>query len=113
MYKAQILSSTQLNSSGDTSTTVTNLRYIYNYCVHVNITAAANTSGPPTVKLQGSNDNSNWADISGTSNNITGTGTILINRVDDAFKYVKAVFTLGGSDDITVDVLITGREQKV
>jgi len=114
MFKQRTLASTQLTSSEDgTTSEVVNLRYIYNYTYHIQVTDASDTSGPPSVKLQGSNDKVNWQDISGTSNNITSTGAILINRVDDGFKYSRAIFSTGGTDDITVTILVTGRENRV
>ena len=110
MYKAQILSSQQIDQ--DTlSTESTNLRYIDNYAVQVDVTAV-NSPTDFSVKLQGSNDDEHWNDISGTSNNITGTGPILINQVDDGFKYVRAQFNRT-SGTVTASILITGRERRV
>lgn len=109
MHKEQILSSQTISSN--TNSSVVNLRLIDNYAVQVNVTAVSSPSGG-NVKLQGSNDNSNWSDLSGTSNSISATGTILINRVDDGFKYIRAVFEIS-SGSYTADAVLTGRERKV
>lgn len=116
MYKARVLDSTQLTSSENgTTTSAQNIRNFVGYCFHIDVTDATDTSGPPTVKLQGSNigdsDAKHWQDLSGTSTNITATGAILINRDADHFKYVRAVFNTSGTDDITATVLFTGREE--
>lgn len=110
MYKAQMLAS-QVVDQDTLSTESTNLRYIDNYAVQVHTSAVSSPVGF-SVKLQGSNDDTNWVDISGTSNNVTGTGTIIINRVDDGFKYVRAQVNRT-SGTITSSILITGRERRI
>lgn len=86
----------------------------------VDITAAAGggthtvavTALSAAVKLQASNDDSNWADISGSSNNITATSVININVASAGYKYVRAVYThTAGALDL--DVYITGKERRI
>jgi hypothetical protein len=109
MLKSQLLASTEITAATNSSAQL--LKYADNYAVQV-VTSAVDTPVSASVKLQGSNDNSNWADIANTSNNITGTGNILINQQDVGYKYVRAAFAIS-SGSITSSVIITGKEREV
>lgn len=108
MYKAVILSSQTVNSA--TNSTSTKLKYIETFAVQVDISSSSSPSGA-SVKLQASNDDSNWIDISGTSNNITADGNILINVTDAGYKYVRAAFAISSGSFVAV-ATITGKENR-
>lgn len=76
-----------------------------------------------TMKLQGSNDFgtnvlngnnptlgvTNWTDITGSSQSITGAGTGVYNAVNDLFRWIKVVYTaVSGSGSISVRVNAKG-----
>lgn len=57
------------------------------------------------VKLQASNDNTNWSDISGTSTTLTAAGNTIWNIIDPFYKYIRFVYTpSAGATDLTVTV---------
>jgi hypothetical protein len=45
-----------------------------------------------TVKLQGSNDNSNWEDITDMSASVSGAGSDLMEIINPAFRYLRAFY---------------------
>lgn len=64
-----------------------------------------------SVKLQSSNDNSNWVDVANTSTNYTASGSIMFDVADPGYKYVRPSFThTAGQADI--ETIITGRDDR-
>lgn len=62
-----------------------------------------------SVKVQGSNDNSNFVDISGTSTNITATGNILTIVTDAGYRWARVVYTMTAGQ-ISMDTIVAGKE---
>lgn len=104
--KQRLLESTLLNS--DTNTASIRLRWIEHAAVQVIISAV--TGPTASVKLQASNDATNWNDLSGTSNSITSTGNFVISQANIGYKHLRAAFTVSAGD-ITAEVIVTGREK--
>jgi len=84
----------------------------------VDITAAAGTGthtltataiAGGVVKVQGSNDQSNWSDITSATANITATGVSLINVVDAGYKWARAHVTLTAGR-INCAIIAAGKE---
>lgn len=77
---------------------------------------ATHTFTPTTlntnVKLQASDDDTNWADISGTSTNITSSSTTIFNQASVGYKYVRAVIT-HTSGQVDIVSYITGKERRI
>ena len=109
MYKATILTSQTLSAA--TNTVSTRLRYIKGASVQVSVSAVSSPVGQ-SVKLQASNDNTNWVDISGTANNITAISEIMMNVSDIGFKWLRAAF-LRTSGTVTVSAIIVGKEHNL
>lgn len=109
MYKAKLLEFTNITAA--TNSTSQKLRYINTYSVQVNTSAVSTPSGA-SVKLQSSNDATNWSDIAGTSNNITAVSNVVINVADAGYKYVRAVFSIS-SGSITTEVIFVGKEHNL
>lgn len=93
--KVQNLASAAVMTSNVTSSSQP-LQQIFGYAIAAVITSSAAVSG--TLKLQASIDNSNFADIVGSSQTIITTGTFFYNVTDVMYPYVRAVWTDGGSD---------------
>ena len=72
------------------------------------LTPAAISSS--TVKVQGSNDETNWVDISGATANITATGSLLINVADVGYRWIRPVYTIT-TGQVSVSTLVTGKER--
>lgn len=65
-----------------------------------------------TVKLQASDDNTNWVDISGASSTITSDTTDIIEVADFASKWIRVVETVNsGSGDIKI--ILSGKERAI
>ena len=84
----------------------------------VDITAAAgggtHTLTPTSLaggvmKLQASNDNSNWVDIASATANITATGSVMVNAATAGYKWGRAnvVVTAGM---LTTELIAAGKE---
>lgn len=61
-----------------------------------------------TFKCQASCDGTNWVDISGASETVSGAGSTLFNFGTVGYEYMKAVWTPGTSSG-TVSVHFDGR----
>ena len=69
---------------------------------------AFGTFGGGTVKLQGSNDGTNWVDlndVTGTAIGITAAGGA---EFTTSFLYIRPLVTGGSGDDIDVLILLRG-----
>jgi len=67
---------------------------------------AIGTFGSGTVKLQGSNDNSNWADLKdfyGTAIGLTATGGAEFMA---SCRYIRPLITGGSGDDVNVFITL-------
>lgn len=61
-----------------------------------------------TYKLQGSFDNSTWYDV-GSATNITATASVLVEKVDPMFNYVRVYYTMtAGQLSIVQTTLVRG-----
>ena len=109
MDKRKLLDSTVISAATDTISA--RLRWIDHLAVQVNTSAVSSPVGV-TVKLQASNDDTNWDDLAGTTNSITGTGNVLINAANVGYKYIRASFALT-SGTVTSEVIFTGKERNI
>ena len=69
---------------------------------------AVGTFGGGTVKLQGSNDNTNWVDlndVTGTAIGLTGTGGA---EFTTSALYIRPIITGGTGDDVDVIICLRG-----
>lgn len=104
--KQEALSSQSI--SADTNSSSISCKYVDLLSVQVDISSASSPSA--TVKLQASNDNSNWVDIDGSSVSITADGTEIISVSDFSHRWVRAAFTVS-SGSFTAQVLVSGKER--
>ena len=58
-----------------------------------------------TYKLQGSFDNSTWYDV-GSASNITATTSVMVEKVDPMFNYVRVYYTLTAGQLSTVQTIL-------
>ena len=107
IHKQNLLDET--NITADTNSVSQRLRWIERLAVQV-ITSAVNIPVGAQVKLQASNDDTNWSDIAGTTTSITAAGNFTINVTDIGYKYVRARFEIT-SGDITSKAVLTGHEK--
>lgn len=73
--------------------------------LHLSVIAVVSSSSglsSASVKLQESNDGTNWVDISGASENLTADGAVLVERLSNfSSAYIRAVYaTSGGSGNL-------------
>lgn len=69
---------------------------------------ATGTFGGGTVKVQGSNDNTNWVDLKDTGGlaiEITGDGGA---QFFSAYRYLRPLITGGSGDDVDVYITLRG-----
>lgn len=109
MHKVKLFESAVI--AGATNSISQRLRYIRDLSVQIIISAVSSPSGA-SVKLQASNDDINYTDISGTSSAISATGNILINVDGAGYKYIRAVFAIA-SGTITAEVIFVGKEHNI
>lgn len=109
MHKVNLLDSQVISAA--TNSRSQRLRYIRDLSVQVVISAVSSPVGV-TVKLQASNDDTNYSDISGTSSSISATGNVLINIDGAGYKYIRAVFAVS-SGTITAEVIFVGKEHNI
>jgi hypothetical protein len=108
----QLLSPSAAMTEGTTNSSGALIKFVDHYAVQTNVSAISVTTGI-SVKLQGSTDNSNWVDITGTTISLTATGSVMSNVANAGYKYVRAQFVLGSSDTLTAESIITGKERRV
>lgn len=73
--------------------------------VAVQVITSNQSSANYAFKLQSSNDNSNWTDISGATATITADGADMINVSAAGYKWIRGVFTrTTGTADFVVNV---------
>lgn len=95
-----------LLSAGDMSqaTVTSNSQQLVQMAV-ASIQAVFTGSPVGTLKLQISNDNSNWTDYTNSSVSVTTSGNFLWNLVSVGFQYVRVVYTKSsGTGSLTVTV---------
>lgn len=109
MHKVKLLESAVISSA--TNSASQKLRYIRDLSVQI-IISAVDTPVSASVKLQASNDDTNYSDISGTSSAISATGNVLINVDGAGYKYIRAVFAIS-SGTITAEVIFVGKEYDI
>ena len=110
MLRQKLLPSTTISAA--TTTDPVSLRCVGDFSVQVDVTAVATPTGA-SVKLQASNYNTDeavWTDLTGTSNNITAAGTILISQANPGYKFVRASFAIT-SGSVTASAMIAGHER--
>lgn len=97
-----------LISATDASSNITsigfNLGDLQVYSIHADFTGS--TLGG-TIKLQASNDNSDYVDISGASQVIASAASHIFNVVNAAYKWVRIVWTqTGGTGNLTARIVV-------
>lgn len=65
-----------------------------------------------TVKLQASNDGTNFADLHGASYHVTASGNVTFNCSDPFFKWLKAVYT-PVSGTVHIQAIIAADDAKI
>jgi hypothetical protein len=96
------LASSLINALAGTAVSITNIGSGTNT---VNVTALAGAS----VKLQQSNDNINWSDISGTSTSITVDSVLFLEKDRPTYRYARQYLTLtAGHVSLSSAVLVKG-----
>lgn len=97
-----------LISAADASSNITSIGYnlgdLQVYSVHCDFSGA--TLGG-TVKLQASNDNTDYVDISGASQVIASAASHIFNVVNAAYKWVRVDWAqTGGTGTLTATIVI-------
>lgn len=77
-----------------------------NCSIHADFTGGAgNLVG--TLKLQSSNDNADWIDVSGSSQAITASASHMWNVIDACYRFIRPVWTYtSGSGNLTCSLFI-------
>jgi hypothetical protein len=102
------MKSANLLLAGDASGNLTSgsffLGDLLNYAVQA-IFSSGTLNG--TLKLQGSLDNTSWADIDNSSKSVTSGGGIIYTVPDCGYSWVRAVYTAtSGTGTLTVNIQI-------
>lgn len=74
------------------------------------ISGASTLNG--VLKLQGSVDGTNWADVSGATATLTADGTTIYSVANNSYQFVRLVWTRttgSGTLDSKVGTVMTGR----
>ena len=101
-----VLASTVI--SANTVTTAINLRGVQTFCWQTNVTAVSSPS-QASVRVQVSNDNTNFVDLPGSSQTIKNIVTIVENISDGGYQYVRLSFRIA-SGTFTAEVIFAGRD---
>lgn len=103
-----------LDSAGDLSGNLTgasfNVGGFHDVAVSSVVTSAAALNG--TLKLQGSVDGSNWADVPSTSATLNANGTTIFKVSDNSYQFIRLVWTsVAGTGTLNskVGTVMTGR----
>jgi len=97
----------QLVSAGNLASNITSAAQQLNQMLMCSIQAVWSGSSPSgTLKLQISNDDSNWTDYSGSSQSVSGnTGSIMWNMSATPFPWIRVVYTaVSGTGSLNVTV---------
>lgn len=95
MFKL-ILQESQTNTSFSTTTNVTESDISQASAVSVFCKVTLNSGGTTTsVKLQASNDGTNYADLANQTGTITATANFIFTITQPSFKYLRAVYVIG------------------
>lgn len=89
------------------TTSSQSLNQIFSYSIQAVYTGAPDG----TIKLQASNDNSNWVDVTSSSVALTSSGNGIWNVSGSNYQYVRVKYTdggVGGTGALTVLVFIRG-----
>lgn len=78
------------------------------YLTVVGSIQAIGTFGSGTVKLQGSNDGTNWADLKDTAGTAIGLTEAGAAEFSTAMRYIRPLVTGGTGDDIDVFISLRG-----
>jgi hypothetical protein len=85
--------------------------------LYMSVQIVATGSPTGTVKIQGSNDpgNSmsltvptNWTDLTSKSKTLTTSGAFMIETFQPTYRWVRVVYTAGGTGAVTVNVFAQG-----
>lgn len=79
----------------------------FNIATYGTVAVQAVYSGSPngTLKLQCSNDNSNWSDISGASSSVSSAGNTVFNLTDAGYAFIRLIYTfVSGSGSLSATV---------
>jgi len=96
--------------SGSFNGTSFNVGGFHDVAVSSVVTDASSLNG--TLKLQGSVDGTNWADISGLTGSITANGTTIYKVNANPYQFVRLVWTSSagsGTLNSKVGTVMTGR----
>lgn len=85
---------TSTNISSTTNLNAVSISMAKSFSVFCKVTV---NSGPTatSVKLQGSIDGTNWADLTNYTGTISATANFIFNYADPAFDYMRVVYTIG------------------
>ena len=84
------------------NSTAVDLRQSLGCSIQATVTAGSSPSG--TLKLQGSNDNSNWVDVAGTSSTVSGNTSIMWNVQQTFYRYIRCAYAFtSGSGTLNVN----------
>lgn len=98
-------------SSQDASTNFTSAGVDLSDSVNFSVQSSfTGTDVAGTFKLQASNDNSDYIDITGASDAVSSSGTALLNVENAGYRYVRFDWAYtSGTGNITVTVVAKGR----
>lgn len=109
MYRKEIRASAVIDEAENTDSI--SLRYIDSFSVAVDVTDDSSPSGI-VAKVQASNDDSNWVDISGASATLSATGNYLIEVDNCAYRWARVAITRS-SGSVTASIIFNGSEREV
>lgn len=101
----QVLVASQSISAGGQSAGWA-LRQMYGFCVQAVVSSASGLTA--TLKLQGSNDGTNWTDVASSSQSVSANGTFVWNYVGAFYDQVRLAWTVSGGS-CTLAATITAK----
>lgn len=110
------LSQTSLNAQ-DASASANGPTIDSSELLYMSVQIVATGSPTGVVKIQGSNDpgNSlsntvptNWTDLTSKSKTLTTSGAFMIEMFQPAYRWMRVVYTAGGTGTVTVNIFAQG-----
>lgn len=93
--------------AGNINSATQQLDQVYAYSMQAIIVSGGSVNG--TLKLQCSNNSTDWNDIEDSSFSIVAAGSTMWNISSSNYKYVRCVWTVGSASTGTLNVLFYAR----
>lgn len=106
--RARLVDSQVISSSVNSSSLL--VKHLFLAAIQLVVTGSS--SPVASMKIQVSEDNENWEDLSGSETNISGDGNEIISVSDFSYHWLRLSFSVT-SGSFTASVIVGGKEIRV